>query len=87
VALAKSETLSQVFQQMEPELIESRIGFLIWRYQVSRSRQIAGAIANHIEALCDHPDLIEVDGIVCAYRRTLKLWRALADGCPAAVSG
>ncbi|MEW8627939.1 MAG: ATP dependent RNA helicase [Candidatus Thiodiazotropha sp.] len=87
MALIKSETTSQLFQQMEPELIESRIGFLIWRYQVSRSKKMARAIVTHIEALCSHPDSIESGGIVCAYRRTLQMWRVLADGNPAAVEG
>ncbi len=84
MAQINSETTSQLFQQMEPELIESRIGFLIWRYQVSRSRIMARAIVTHIEALCSHPDSIEPDGTVCVYRRTLQMWRLLADGNPVA---
>ncbi|MCG7955595.1 MAG: ATP dependent RNA helicase [Candidatus Thiodiazotropha taylori] len=87
MALVKAETTQQVFQQMEPELIESRIGFLIWRYQVSRSIRMARAVVTHIEALCSHPDTNDSDGLVCTYRRTLQMWRVLAQGTPNAVEG
>jgi hypothetical protein len=51
-------SIQTVFQQMEPELLESRIRYLIWRYQVSRSKRMAQSIIRHMEAYCHHPDLV-----------------------------
>jgi hypothetical protein len=75
----KSEAATQIYMQMEPELLESRIEFLISRYQVSPTKTMASAIARHMEALCHHPEIIEADSPYCAYQRTLKFWRMISD--------
>jgi hypothetical protein len=87
MAYKQLESIGQVFQDMEPELIESRIGILIWRYQVSRSKQMAQSIVTHIEALCTHHDIAESDNVVCAYHRILPMWRVLAGNNLAAIEG
>ncbi|MBT3023212.1 MAG: ATP dependent RNA helicase [Candidatus Thiodiazotropha sp. (ex Lucina aurantia)] len=66
------------YLQLEPELLESRIGFLLWRYQLCRSRRTARSIVQHMEALCRHPDYDESSIPRCGYQRTLKRWRMLA---------
>jgi hypothetical protein len=79
MATMASEAATRVYLQMEPELLESRIEFLISRYRVSPTKTKANTIVRHMEALCGHPDIIETDTPYCAYQRTLKYWRMISD--------
>ncbi|MBT3011358.1 MAG: hypothetical protein ABW141_10725 [Candidatus Thiodiazotropha endolucinida] len=78
MAAMKVESTLDIYLQMDPELLLSRIGFLVWRYQVSRSRKMALSIVRHMEAICRHPDFDEPTISRCGYNRSLKHWRMLA---------
>ncbi|MFC1364955.1 MAG: hypothetical protein G8D61_15020 [gamma proteobacterium symbiont of Ctena orbiculata] len=80
MAAMKIESVFEIYLQMDPEFLTSRIGFLVWRYQLTRSKRMACSIVRHIEALCLHPEL---DGSAlsrCGYQRSLRHWRMLAGG-------
>jgi hypothetical protein len=71
--------------RLDPEQLESQIGFLIGRYQGVRCKAMAQSIVQHMEALCSHPDYLRAESAHCAYHRTLKAWRIIAGEENAAV--
>ncbi|WP_316365285.1 ATP dependent RNA helicase [Candidatus Thiodiazotropha sp. CDECU1] len=78
MAAMKVESLLDIYLQIDAEILLSRIGFLIWRYQISRSRRMACAVVRHIEALCHHPEFDSSTTPYCGYHRSLNHWRLLA---------
>jgi hypothetical protein len=79
---AVPELLPDAYLQLEPDMLESRIGFLMWRYQVAPSQGKALTIVRHLEALCRHPDLERFAIARCHYQRAMAGWRLIA-GWPA----
>ncbi|MGD8591144.1 MAG: ATP dependent RNA helicase [Chromatiales bacterium] len=67
------------------EEIEQRIGCLIRHYLRSRSPATALSVVSHIEALCDHPDLVGDAVERCVYLRMRAHWRWLARITPTGV--
>ena len=79
---AVPELLPDTYLQLEPDILKSRIEFLMWRYQVSPSQGKARTIVRHLEALCRHPDLEHFAIARFPYRRAMAGWRLIA-GWPA----
>jgi hypothetical protein len=77
--VAVPEPLPDAYLQLEPDALESRIGFLVWRYQVSPCVGKARTIVRHLEALCRHPDLERFTISRFQYRRARAAWRLIAD--------
>jgi hypothetical protein len=63
---------------LAPREIETRLGQLIRGYLQLRSTAMAMAVAQHIEALCAHPDYRGSWEERCAYRRLARHWNGLA---------
>jgi hypothetical protein len=61
------------------ETLEQRLAKLIRRYVRRRSKDLADAVVQHLEALCLHPDYDGDADQRCAYRRLAKHWRWLSQ--------
>ncbi|MBV2121664.1 MAG: hypothetical protein KUF74_09435 [Candidatus Thiodiazotropha sp. (ex Ctena orbiculata)] len=85
MAATQLHTDSRAYLKLDPEQLESHIGFLISRFQGARSKSMAQAIVLHMEVLCSHPDYFEPETTHCGYQRTLKTWRMIAGESTAAV--
>jgi hypothetical protein len=71
--VAQSDDLSQ----LDPQVLEHRLGDLIRRYVRGRSTVLAHSVVHHIEALICHPDVRD-PALFCSYRRLATHWRWLA---------
>ncbi len=63
--------------RLAPDAIRDRLGALIGRYLREGSAELARSVVAHLEALCQDPELRDVDRF-CAYRRLARHWRWLS---------
>lgn len=76
--LEHSAPLSTITHQLDSEVIERDLEFVMMRYQKNRSPSLANKVLQYIEALCNHPYFHGSDEQRCTYRRLAISWRHIA---------
>lgn len=76
----RKDFIIAALNQLDSEILERDLEFVILRYQRYRSPFMARTVLNYIEALYSHPHFHGSDEQRCVYRRLAVHWRYLVKG-------